>query len=219
MYSSFNVPPADFRLPDTPGLTDAERDELAEDLWIQVVLARGGAEDFADYYEGVTSLSREALAAAWEHAHTARRVQQAAWTSVPPLPLAAAFAELDAGGVLARADFTCCGTCGATEIADERDESRHWRGYVFFHQQDTEALVADGSVHLSYGVFAPPDFDGAAFDALPAEEQNARWTADVRRLVDDDVRSVLARHGIGLDWDGSTDRRLRLTGIDWYVPA
>ncbi|MFF5075260.1 DUF6891 domain-containing protein [Micromonospora olivasterospora] len=64
--------------------------------------------------------------------------------------------DLQELGVLARENFTCCGTCAAapesprlrdrwsgpvSEIHDERDDSRHWHGYLWYHQQDTESAV------------------------------------------------------------------------------
>ncbi|OKL52245.1 hypothetical protein BSZ39_12615, partial [Bowdeniella nasicola] len=52
-----------------------------------------------------------------------------------------AFDDLESKGVLARACFSCCGTCASSEIWGEFDESRPWQGYVYFHWQDAEALV------------------------------------------------------------------------------
>ena len=51
-----------------------------------------------------------------------------------------AFAALEEEGIIARQNFTCCGTCASAEIWDEIDDSREWKGYVYFHQQDTESL-------------------------------------------------------------------------------
>jgi hypothetical protein len=63
--------------------------------------------------------------------------------------------------------FTCCGTCGAAEIGIEMDDfqdlsGREPKGYVFFHQQDTESAVESGSLYISYG----------AADATASPEEN-----------------------------------------------
>ena len=52
-----------------------------------------------------------------------------------------AFAALEEEGVIARQNFTCCGTCASAEIWDEIDDSREWKGYIYFHQQDAEASL------------------------------------------------------------------------------
>ncbi|MDO7835690.1 hypothetical protein Q4610_11620 [Sphingobium sp. HBC34] len=69
--------------------------------------------------------------------------------------LDAAFVALEAEGVIARQNFTCCGICGASEIWDEieaaRDEGERVEGYVFFHMQDTEAAVEGHGLYLNYG--------------------------------------------------------------------
>jgi hypothetical protein len=75
--------------------------------------------------------------------------------------LDAAFGDLEANyGVLARQDYWCCQTCGCAAIADEMAETRKGKrnkkppgalGYVFFHNQDTEAAVERGGLMLAYG--------------------------------------------------------------------
>ena len=67
--------------------------------------------------------------------------------------LTKAFAELAEIGVVARENFTCCGTWGSTEIWDERDESRQWRGYLYYHSQDADAIIQDGQTYVGYGAF------------------------------------------------------------------
>ncbi|MFT5775307.1 DUF6891 domain-containing protein, partial [Hyphomonas sp.] len=52
---------------------------------------------------------------------------------------------LEDNGIVARQNFTCCGNCGAAEIGVEIEDYEAMghlaRGYVFFHQQDTESAV------------------------------------------------------------------------------
>ena len=180
------------------------------------------AAAFVDYLDGDEErhgLGDEELAAAYELAVDARRAQQREWGTVQG-NLSRAFAELNEMGVLARENFACCGTCAAGEIHDERDGSRHWHGYLWFHQQDTESLIAsaDGSVYLGYGAYPPEDFDEAAYEALSQEEQRAGYQADLERMLDDLVFPVLRRHGMQVTWNRNQATRILVTGAHWYVP-
>jgi hypothetical protein len=107
-----------------------------------------------------------------------------------------AFAELDASGVVARQNFADCQTCGNAEIHDElqsaRAAGRNVRGYVYYHQQDTDRAVDGGGLVLAYGAA-----DGA-------------HALEIAREV---VR-VLERHGLRTEWNGKVERRIGVT-IDW----
>jgi hypothetical protein len=75
--------------------------------------------------------------------------EQATWPAVTDCDrLDAAFAALEAAGIVCRQNFSCCGTCGAGEIWDEMAAAGraglHVRGYVFYHVQDTESAVEGG---------------------------------------------------------------------------
>jgi hypothetical protein len=148
-----------------------------------------------------------------------RRDQQRDWGAVQG-NLTCAFIELNELGVLARENFGCCGTCADFEIHDERDESRHWHGYLWYHQQDTEALIAskDGEVYPGYGAYPPEDFDDEAYDALPLAEQQAAYRASLRRVLDEIALPVLLKHGMQVEWNSELSRRIRVTGAQWYVP-
>jgi hypothetical protein len=65
-----------------------------------------------------------------------------------------AFDELNRHGIIARQNLPCCNTCGLAEIsADMEAKIRNGetvRGYVFYHQQDTE-VAPHGELFLSYG--------------------------------------------------------------------
>lgn len=52
-----------------------------------------------------------------------------------PERLTAAFRALEASGITARENFTCCRGCGMAEIGAEREDAR---GFVFFHAQVVE---------------------------------------------------------------------------------
>ena len=206
-----------------PGrITEPARTEIEDEIWAWIVRGEDDAEAFVDYLDddeerhGVTD---EELAAAYERALDVRRDQQREWGALQS-NLTLAFAELNQLGVLARENFTCCGTCAAAEIHDERDEARHWHGYLWYHQQDTESLVSspDGSVYLGYGAYPPGDFDKATYDALSEDEKRAWYQADVERLLDERVFPVLRRHGLRVEWNRSLSTRVLLTGAQWYAP-
>ena len=112
--------------------------------------------------------------------------------------LDAAFAELEADGIIARQNFTCCGTCGSSEIWDEIDEVRAAgsaaRGYTFFHMQDTERAAEGDGIYLAYG-------------ACDEGEEAALAVAD-------EIVERLHAHGLQTDWDGSWGRRIGVA-LDW----
>lgn len=100
--------------------------------------------------------------------------------------LDAAFAELNAAGIVARQDFTCCGTCGRAGIGDEIDKERAARtpvvGYTFYHWQGTESAVAGHGLSLWYG-------------HVSADEDDS---VDIGHRITE----TLERHGLMTDWDG-----------------
>lgn len=106
--------------------------------------------------------------------------------------LDAAFDALEAQGVIARQNFTCCGTCGASEIWDEIEEAHREglaaQGYAFFHMQDTEAAVEGHGLYLSYGA---------------CEEGESAAIAIGHRIV-----AALEAEGLATAWDGSLGQRI-----------
>jgi len=147
--------------------------------------------DAATVRREAPALLRAVLA---EHAAAARL-----WPDVTDCDrLDAAFAALDAEGIVARANFTCCMTCGVAEMGDEiqlaLDSGQPAHGYVFFHQQDTEAAVEGRGVFLAY---------------CAEQEGEAAALAVGRRVV-----AELAAHGLAPRWDGSWDHRIEVP-LDW----
>jgi hypothetical protein len=121
--------------------------------------------------------------------------------------LDAAFADLEEHfAVVARQDYWCCQTCGCAAIGDELAATRKGKkgekgkkppgalGYVFFHNQDTEAAVDGGGLFLAYG--------------------SADIVDDRTRAVGEIVVSVLRRHELAPEWDGNIATRIMLP-IDW----
>ena len=126
---------------------------------------------------------------------SAHLAEQAAW---PPRTdcdrLDDAFAALEAEGILARHDYTCCGTCGAAEIWDEvqdqLDAGNTVRGYTFYHQQDTESAVDGGGIFLNYGA---------------TEDSEDAITVIAQRVV-----AVLRTHELNAEWSGDLDKRIQV---------
>ena len=124
---------------------------------------------------------------------------EADWPAVTDVDrLEAAFAALEADGIVVRQNFACCMTCGSDEIWEEvqavADAGLPTRGYAFFHSQDTDAVVDGGDLFLAYGA---------------CDEGEAAALAVGREIV-----AQLAAHGLRTEWDGSWDRRIGVP-IDW----
>lgn len=225
-----NEQPAGLRISIDYGLSDADEKELRDQAWEWILIGRIEPEEFAAEYveswdelSGIGDragrdcpLSEGQVGDIFLDLANARLFQQRAW-GITEAPIDAAFKELADIGVVARGNFTCCGTCGAAEIWDERDDSRMWRGYVFFHSQDAETLLRDRSTYLSYGVFLPAYLSEESYRALSeAESEKFYWDTTIA-LMRDEVVPVLERHGIGVDWDSSPSKRIQLTGVDYFV--
>jgi hypothetical protein len=116
-----------------------------------------------------------------------RAAEQAGWPDSGPVLDALAALK----GIVVRADFTCCGSCGAAEIGAEAGDGD--RGYVFFHQQDTEAAAAGRGLTLSYGTFDGTD----------------------PTVVGREVVEAVVAAGAQVEWNGSADERIHLTPLRW----
>ncbi|MFT3662767.1 MAG: hypothetical protein QM809_15710 [Gordonia sp. (in: high G+C Gram-positive bacteria)] len=199
---------------------DAEYVE--EQTWQQVLHGENDVEVYLDYFEdelAAAEISADRAAAWFRSVIEARRDQQARWGL--PLPVTAldrAFAELNDTGIVARGDFTCCGTCGSAEIVDERDDSREWKGYVFFHQQDTDGIFQDRTTYLNYGAFLPAFFTQSEWEGMSDAERDREYARVTVGLMNDVVVPVFRRHGIGVDWGGDLNTRIRLTDVDFLAP-
>jgi hypothetical protein len=130
------------------------------------------------------------------------QAHEAAQKDWPPVTdcdlLDRAFGELDRAGIVARQHFTCCGTCGATEIWNEiaaaREAGRRVRGYTFYHMQDTESAARGSGLLLFYG-------------AVEKDEELALRIAN-------EIIDALQRQGLKTEWDGSWSKRIGVK-LDW----
>lgn len=109
-----------------------------------------------------------------------------------------AFAELDRHGIVARQHFTCCQTCGHSEISQEikkTEKHRPVQGYVFFHWQDTESAVRSEYLYLAYG-------------SVSGKESESEQIAS-------QIVATLARAGLDAEWNGSVRSRICIRNINW----
>ena len=111
-----------------------------------------------------------------------------------------AMLDLEKNGIVAREDFTCCGTCGVAEIGDEiqsfNQNGRTAKGFTFFHQQDTESAVQGYGLYLNYGT-----------------AQNG-GTDDDSVKIGHEIAQTMKDHGLDVDWDGDLGKRIGVK-LDW----
>ncbi|MFI0485015.1 DUF6891 domain-containing protein [Actinomadura sp. 9N215] len=103
-----------------------------------------------------------------------------------------AFRDLDLSGIVARADFACCQSCGMAEIGAEVPSGEQRRGYAFCHRQDMETATLGGGLMLAYGIFTDAD--------EPSTQPE----------IGEDVAEALRRHGLTVRWDGDPSRRIEV---------
>ena len=155
----------------------------------------------ADHFEGEMdpALVRRAAPEILRAALAEHMRAQAGWPAVTDCDrLDAAFARLEARGVIARQNFTCCMTCGSTEIWEEVQTAKEAGlpayGYVFYHMQDTDSAVEGSGVYLAYGAC-----DEGEAPALDVAAQ---------------IVATLEAEGLAPEWDGSWDKRIAVP-LDW----
>ncbi|MFE5768329.1 DUF6891 domain-containing protein [Streptomyces sp. NPDC056485] len=123
-----------------------------------------------------------------------RVAEQAAWQGeTDPERLARAFTALQAAGITARENFTCCRGCGDSEIGGEAAPGA--RGFVYFHTQCTDSAAAGHGLTLLYG-----GFDGSS-----------RTTASIGH----EVMAAVAAVGLQAEWDGDPGRAITITPLAW----
>jgi len=132
--------------------------------------------------------------------HLARHAEaEAAWPKVTDCDrLDQAFVELESRGIVCRQDFSCCGTCGASEIQDEmeavRKKGQLVRGYAFYHMQDTESAVDGYGLCLNYG----------------SAEEGELAAIRIGHEICDAIRAKV----LVVEWDGSWEKRIAVK-VDW----
>ena len=154
---------------------------------VEYLATDGDASTLQSHAEAYTA---EALVA---HAEAQKQ-----WTTTDCDRLDASFTQLEADGILARQDFSCCQNCGHGEIWDlvqsANADDRSVRGYTFYHHQDTESAVEGGGLCLAYG------------SVIEGDEALAR--------IGHEIVAALRSNGLQVNWDGTTKKRIVVT-VDW----
>lgn len=171
-----------------------------------------------DEYPELDSIDEEALLGAFDAVVAARRhylaEREAAGVGSN---IEVAFSELERVGVVARGDFSCCGTCASAEIWQEMSEDTV--GYVTFNHQDAETIVESGTTYLSYGYNLARDLPEEAWEALSQDQQSERYLGAVTAMIDTTVKPIVEKHGLTLTWDGRLETRVLIEGITDYELA
>lgn len=210
--------PADLRLSDKLGLTEKQERKLRAFTWERILCGIEDSEEFLEWaVDEFPKRKKKVLRAAFDQLLQARRVQQASWpVEVATTSLTRAFDELAEIGVLARQSFACCGTCATAEIWDERDDSRAWRGYVYFHSQDAERIHNTRETYIGYGVFLEEYLREDEWNLLSDQAKDETHARLVRELMAE-VSVVLERHQIEVEWDQDLAVRMLLRNVDWFA--
>ncbi|MFD5429858.1 DUF6891 domain-containing protein [Streptomyces sp. NPDC127084] len=159
--------------------TRAQLAEIAEDYLVD-----------GDHHPVTSQQARELVDRLWLE----RVAEQSGWQGeTDPERIGRAFAALEAGGVTAREHFTCCRSCGQTEIGAAGSPDA--RGFVYFHTQCTDSAAAGRGLDLLYG-----GFDGSS-----------ETTASIGR----EVVAALAAVGLSVDWNGNPGETITVTPLEW----
>ncbi|MFI6283499.1 DUF6891 domain-containing protein [Streptomyces sp. NPDC051018] len=203
-------PEAEDREAEAPEAEDPEAEEefvwdvmreLTSELRTRIAGGYTGIEDLAefaaDFLDGEDGEDdrpdEEEIEALIGELWRERLAEEAGWEGeLDPDRLTVAFNALDDAGITAREDFTCCLSCGMSEIGDERSPGA--RGFVFFHSQAVDSAVETGSLSLYYG-----GFDGSE---------------DTTRAIGHEVVAAVAAQGLRVEWSGSPDRAVEVK-LDW----
>lgn len=199
-FLQFLRPPApanDARYDPVAALRDHVARDVAAGFYDPAQILQNAEDAFSEELE--PAIIRAEAEAALKQASATLAAEQSRWPDVTDCDrLDAAFAGLEAEGIIARQNFSCCGSCGSYEIWDEAqaEEARGKtvQGYAFFHMQDTESAVEGDGLYLNYGA---------------AEEGDEAAVAIGHRIV-----RQLERNGLRTAWNGELNLRIGVA-LDW----
>jgi hypothetical protein len=107
--------------------------------------------------------------------------------------LSAAFRAMRKEGLVARQNFSCCGSCANYELATIIDElpaekKATTKGYVFYHNQDADHMRR-------------PNFDGLYLGYSSSDGNNC---SDIAQIV----VACIQRAGLTAEWNGEITTRI-----------
>lgn len=221
MTIDFSALPTDFQFP-VPHLPKPVQQDITNILWEQLLVGNLEITDYFDIIDDViedAEISEEDALLIIKSLFETRKAQLLQWKAagvLPPDRVTAAFAELQAQRILALSNFTCCGTCGAGEAYERMEAEKDlWEGYIFFHTQDTEALIEDGETYLSYGVNWFSQSEDPAYNSLPEAEQEKLYVQACQKMADEILEPTFQKHGITFTWDGDYSTRMHIEVGDY----
>ncbi|MFF7974289.1 DUF6891 domain-containing protein [Streptomyces sp. NPDC007905] len=186
------VPPLD--------LDAVEREELercVRQVLVGGYVSRAELAELAEEYlvtEDRRPVSREQAKELADRMWIERVAEQATWQGeTDPERLTRAFSALQEAGITARENFTCCRSCGQSEIGGEGGPDA--RGFVYFHSQCTDAAAAGHGLTLLYG-----GFDG---------------TSETTAAIGHEVVAALEAAGLHAEWDHDPGGAITVTPLDW----
>ncbi|MGV9994716.1 DUF6891 domain-containing protein [Streptomyces sp. NPDC003374] len=186
------VPPLD--------LPEDEREELEQhvrEVLVGGYASRAELAELAEEYlvtDDRRPVSREQAQALADRLWLERVAEQAEWRGeTDPERLTRAFTALRDAGITARENFTCCRSCGQSEIGAEGGPDA--RGFVYFHAQCTDSAAAGHGLTLLYG-----GFDGSS---------------ETTAAIGHEVVAALEAAGLRTEWDHDPGRAITVTPLDW----
>lgn len=189
---SVPVPALDLADGELDLLTARVREVIAGGYATRAELAELAEEYLVSQYHRPVSPAQATLLA--DRLWMERVEEQARWEGeTDPERISRAFTALEAAGITARENFTCCRNCGHAEIAAEAAPGA--RGFVYFHRQCTDAAVSGHGLVLLYG-----GFDGSA---------------EAATVIGREVAAAVAATGLPVEWDGSPERAINVTPLNW----
>lgn len=196
--------------------------QVGEQAWQQILVGEDHAEGFPEYFDEEEleelDVEEDTLIKAFQALLDGRRKQLDKLSADErTTSLTRAFDELEEQGIIARQNFSCCGTCAPGEIQEERKGGNPSRGYVYYHMQDAEQLVEDRSTMLGYGAFVDSYFEEEDWLALSDAKKDSEYERIALELMNSVVLPTLQRHGIEVSWEGSLDRRIGLSNVDYIA--
>lgn len=112
-----------------------------------------------------------------------------------------AFQALRRSKLFASMDYTCCSTCGHSEMLAEWQDDDNEEGYVFFHEQNMDSMIATGRLYLHFG----------SFSRSPQKKKS----------IGKKIVRALKRQGLTVKWSQHPNESIEVHPINWLkrLPA
>ncbi|MGL4808389.1 MAG: DUF6891 domain-containing protein [Giesbergeria sp.] len=115
---------------------------------------------------------------------------------IDKVKLNVAFSLMRKAGLVARQNFSCCGSCAASELTTDivampTKKRAKVKGVCFYHWQDAKRHMSGDDLMLRYGPVASKEHGQIGLDAV-----------QVGRLV----TSCLTQAGLAWEWNGNVSQ-------------